>query len=127
MAVKTITLKNGQQVELRLSDEWNEITFYNTNGDKLHGEFEFIQNEFNDERFLLSRMFTPYPKQGIGEAALRFFIEETDSVVWTRMNDGFVRDDGSHLTEDAPHFVGKMQDKGLIEKWEDESYQDDEY
>ncbi len=117
MEEKTITLKNNQQIILRLSEEWDEITFYTLNGVKLFGEFEFTKSDFNDERFHLRRMYVPYKQQGIGEQAIRFFVEITDGVIWTHANDGIVRDDGSHLTEDAPIFVGKMQNKNLIEPW----------
>lgn len=34
--------------------------------------------------------------------------------VFARNNDGIQRDDGSHLTEDAPAFIEAMIKKGLV-------------
>lgn len=115
---KTITLNNGQVITMKLTDDWSEIKFWE-NGRQLSGEFEFIEDE-DEVRFLLCRMYTPINRQGLGEEALKFFIEVTGGVIWTRTHDGIVRDDGSHLTGQAPSFVGKMQDLGLIEPWDDD-------
>lgn len=129
MTEKKIKLKDGSEIVLKLSDEWDEITFYSTNGVKLPGEFRFIEDDYKPDKYLLARMYAPCKQQGIGKQVLSFFIEETDGSIWTRMPDGIVRNDGSHLTEDAIAFVFKMQDKGLIESWEDgyESEFYDEY
>lgn len=51
---------------------------------------------------------------GLGRAALEFFKEYTGAEVFAREYDGQVRDDGSHLTEDAPGFVAKMIDEGIL-------------
>jgi len=120
---KTVTLANGRQITMILSDEFEEITFWE-NEMKLDGEFEFEVDEFNDARFLLKRMYSPIKYQGLGKMALEFFIEETDGVIWTRPNDGQQRDDGSHLTEDAPSFVRARQKDGLIEPWPDDILDD---
>ncbi len=112
--IRSVELSSGRNVKMHLAEDWSEITF-TENGERLPGEFEFIQNEFDDNRFLLARTYSPIPRQGLGEAALRFFNEVTDAVVWTRELDGVRRNDGSHLTGDAPVFVGKMQALGLIE------------
>lgn len=53
----------------------------------------------------------------MGEAALRLFLANTEGIIYARENDGQRRDDGSHLTGDAPIFVEKMQAKKLIEKY----------
>jgi len=116
--IKQVTLANGQKIEMHLTEEWDEITFYE-NDEKLPGEFEFTQGEFNESRFLFRRMYSPIKRQGLGEEALKFFIEETDGVLWTREPNGYRYDDGSYLTEDAPGFIMKMQDRGYIEEWDD--------
>lgn len=121
---KNVKLTNGKLVEMRLTEEWNEITFYE-NGAKLSGEFEFIQGEFEDSMFLLARMYSPYPRTGLGEQALRFFINHTDGTIWTRMQDGITRSDGSHLTGNAQSFVMKMQNLNLIEEWDAGMYDDE--
>ena len=45
---------------------------------------------------------------------LEYFLEIYGGPLYTSSNDGLVRDDGSHLTEDAPSFVMHMQAKGII-------------
>lgn len=112
-------LSNGTIITLVLEDDYSQITFKDSSGISLEGEFSFNENEDNG-RYLLERMYAPIKKQGIGRACLEFFIETTGAIVYTRPNDGNQLDDGSHLTEDAPGFVNQMQNEGLIE-------QDDEY
>ena len=62
--IKQTTLPNGQVIEMHLTEEWDEITFYE-NGVKLSGEFEFTQGEYDDSKFLLRRMYSPI-KRTIG-------------------------------------------------------------
>ena len=120
--VRQLTLSNGRQIEMRLSDEQDEITFYENNV-QLDGDFKFEEDEeFNPGRYLLKRMYSPIPRQGIGQKALEFFIEVTDGIIWTRPDNGQPRDDQSHLTDKAPAFVRKMQKLDLIEPWEDDEY-----
>lgn len=100
------------------------ITF-EENGQRIGDEFKFIDESAdgnedgvgNGNRFLLQRMFTPVTKAGLGRLAIKFFIEITNATIYTRKNDGIERSDGSNLTGDAPGFVSKMQDEGLIERW----------
>lgn len=114
---KTVHLKNGEIVTMKLTEDLDEITFWQ--GDrKLSGEFEFIAEDDGDYRFLLARMYVPFKGCGLGEEALRFFLEGTDAIIWTRQPNGYRYDDGSYLTEDAPGFVMAMQRKGLIEEWD---------
>jgi len=56
-----------------------------------------------------SRIYNdPYKGEGMGRVALRFFKEATgDSKVFVSSHDGQVREDGSHLTGDAPCFATK--------------------
>ncbi len=120
--LKTVRLRNNETVTMKLTEEWDEITFWQ--GDrKLSGEFEFIVDDDDDYRFLLARMYAPFKHNGLGREALEFFIEETGATIWTREPFGPKYDDGSYLTEDAPAFVSKMQKLGLIEEWD---YYDEE-
>lgn len=114
-----ITLTNGRIISLELSDDYCQITF-RENGKPLQGEFCFKPDEFRDGRYQITRMYSPIKKNGLGEAALRFFIQETGAKIWTWFPDGQEKDDQSHLTEDAPTFVLRMQGKGLIEPWDDD-------
>ena len=114
---KIITLNNGQVVELRLSEDWEEITFYQNNVKIKDCEFEFYDLYEDQTVYLLKRMYSPshIKRQGLGEEVLRFFKDETDAIIVTRKFDGIVQSDGSHLTENAPNFVKKMKNLKLID------------
>lgn len=117
---KTITLKNGVQITMHLTEEWDRISF-SQNGNTLDGEFLFDDVYENQQSFLLKRLYSPinFKRLGLGEEVLRFFKSETsNAIIWTRENDGVTRDDGSHLTEKAPTFIRKMQKLGLIAEWD---------
>ena len=110
---RTYRTTNNTVVVLEINDEWTEIVFKTPKGDHI-GEFEF--KELESGNYKLMRMYTNKSKQGgIGRAALQFFKEVTGGLIYTSPHDGVVRDDGSHLTEDAPGFVAKMIEEGLIE------------
>lgn len=119
MASKNILLKNGKTITILLNNEWDCVEFYD-NGNKLDGEFEFKDESLNNNLtdFLLKRMYTPklYKNQGAGTEVLKFFRAETGcNSIYARHNDGIERDDGSHLTDDAPIFVEAMIKKSLID------------
>ena len=103
-------------ITLKLEDDFSMITFFDSSDNKLDGEFLFFDEIENGESYLLGRMYAPknYKKSGLGRAALEFFIQYTGAEVYARPNDGMVRDDGSHLTEDAPGFVHKMIQAGFL-------------
>jgi hypothetical protein len=63
-----------------------------------------------------------YKRQGIGRAALKFHHEMFDCPIFAQSDDSLTREDGSHLTGDAPAFVAKMREEGLIEP--DDAYRD---
>jgi len=111
-------IKNGKIVILKIEDDFDEVTFWDEQNIQLGNDrdFLFIEDEYNENRYLLARMYVPIIQNGLGRAAIEFFTEHTDAVVYAREHDGNTRDDGSHLTGDAPMFVGKMQKEGLIEK-----------
>lgn len=117
---KTLTLKNGEQITMHLTEEWDRISF-SQNGKELDGEFLFDDVYGNQQSFLLKRLYSPnsFKRLGLGEEVLKFFKSENgNAIIWTRKNDGVVRDDGSHLTEKAPTFIRKMQKLGLIAEWD---------
>lgn len=111
---------NGEyNIQMNLDeDDRNKISF-SQNGKEIDGEFEFIQDEFINDKFLLKRMYSPteFKRMGLGELALQFFKEyNSDPKIYVRANDGQTRNDGSHLTGDAPVFCENMKIKKLIEQ-----------
>ena len=117
-------IPDGRIITLIYDDMDFSISF-EENGDRIGDEFRFIDEDIDEddfgsgERYLLARMYSPIKGAGLGRAAIEFFIDMTDAEIYARPHDGRVRNDGSHLTEDAPSFVLKMQQEGLIETPED--------
>jgi hypothetical protein len=130
MATATLISNRGNERDYQIQnnriitliyDEMDYSISFEENGKSIGDEFRFIDEDVdeegfgNEERFLLARMYSPIKQSGLGRAAIEFFIDMTGAEIYARPHDGIVRDDGSHLTEDAPAFVSKMQDEGLIE------------
>ncbi len=121
-------LDNGRLITLKFDDFSNAVTFYDSvTGDELDGEFEFHDEHENGTEFLLKRMYAPtgLKNKGLGKAAIELFIANMGASVYTRPDDGQPREDGSHLTEDAPFFVSKMKENGLIEMNHDDLHRND--
>lgn len=118
---KTYRLETGEIITIKFDDANYEMNFYDENGNQIGDCFKFVDESDYDypssqERYLLGRMYSPRPQLGLGRACLEFFLEiHPDAKIYTRPDDGQKRDDGSHLTEDAPGFVIRMIEEGLIE------------
>jgi len=115
---------NGNLITLVLDDCLEDIIFRDEKGKKV-GEFEF--RELANGGYKLTRMYNEvYKGEGLGRAALEFFKEASRSKLYVSPNDGQTRDDGSHLTEDAPGFAAKMIKEGLFDGYDADSiYVDD--
>lgn len=107
---------NGTLITLKLEEDPFQITFWDINGNQLGQDEDFVfyePDEFENS-YLLGRMYVPIKGEGLGRVALELFTEYTQEKVYAREHDGIVLDDGSHLTEDAPGFVNKMIEEGLL-------------
>ena len=112
-------LNNGVEVLLE-KDDFNEyIYIYKMPERERIGEFEFrCSYDYGNSSLHLTRMFSGITGQGIGKEILEWVIESSGATIYTTQNDGIPRDDGSHLTGDAPMFVESMRKKGLIKDTE---------
>lgn len=108
-------LNNGVEVLLE-KDDYNEYVYiYRMPEKEKIGEFEFkFYDDYGDKSLHLTRMFSGIPGQGIGQEILEWIIESSGAAIYVTQDDGIPRDDGSHLTGDAPIFVDNMRKKGLI-------------
>lgn len=108
-------ISNGETITIKISDD-AEITYWNNSNQIGNDEdFVFIEDEFTLNRYLLARMYVPIKNSGLGRATVEYFKEYYEADIYVRPNDGIEREDGSHLTEDAPSFVFHMIKEGLIE------------
>jgi hypothetical protein len=121
-------IHTGELITLKLEEDLSEVTFWDAE-DKMLGvreNFVFIGEDSGNNRYLLARMYIAKKGCGLGRAALEMFIDITGASVYARLNDGITRDDGSHLTGDAPSFVIHMQKEGLIEEFASDNHADDD-
>lgn len=113
-------IDTGEEISIIFDDYNYEITFRQNDRDITNSGFSFKDLDSDEEgcgyneRFLITAMQSPFPQMGLGEMALHLFIDMTGAELYVRAQDGQKYDDGSHLTNDAPFFVSKMQKKGLI-------------
>lgn len=90
------------------------------------GEFEFKELDYGNG-YKIMRMYTnTYKKTGLGSAALSYFLDIYGGPLYTSPDDGLTRDDGSHLTEDAPSFVRYMIAKGVINGYDSRFFNNEE-
>lgn len=116
-------INNGEIITLKLSHDLTEISFI-VNGKELSDGFAFVDLDGNGYKVI--RMYIPeYEHCGLGRAALEFFKEITEEKLYASFPDGFKRNDGSHLTGDAPGFVSKMIDEGIIDGYDEAGWYKD--
>lgn len=114
------TCNNGAIVRIVIEDypSYTAIVF-DQNQTKI-GAIEFDTIEYPDGYVLkmvwayLDESGPGWTRQGIGSEIVRLVRDVSDMVVIASENDGHQRSDGSHLTGDAPGFVARMKEKGLI-------------
>lgn len=114
-------LPSGEIVKVSTDIAGTEISVTNSRGEQI-GRIELDSREDasgRQEFFLtwgyLDMKGEQYKRQGIGRAALKFHHEMFGAPIYAQSDDGVRRDDGSHLTQDAPGFVAAMRKEGLIE------------
>lgn len=112
----SLTTTIGRLVTIDIEDCGERISVTDDQGEDV-GSIEL--RCLGDERYYITWMYLDkqgarYLRQGIGEASLRFHKECFDSTLYAAEHDGTRKSDGSHLTGDAPGFIRRMRDKGLI-------------
>jgi hypothetical protein len=115
---RDIQISNGETVTLKIDDYENTVTALNSSNQEI-GSLEFSYDEDFDKHKLkwmhLDKLGDKYKRMGIGTAAILFYKDFFNCLVYAEYNDGIQKDDGSHLTQDAPVFVDKLRNQGIIE------------
>lgn len=118
MCSSTFTTKDDRKVIISIDDSGEKITVTDQNGLKV-GEIELQESDggayYHIIRMHLDDQKGSYRHQGIGRQALKFHKEIFQAPLTTSNNDGIRKDDGSHLTGDAPEFIAKMRAEGIVE------------
>jgi hypothetical protein len=89
--------------------------------------------EIDDERHsylklvwaFLDKSGNGFTRRGIGRQCLLIVKERYGLPIVAEENNGIKKDDGSHLTGDAPAFIARMREEGLIEPLRSEWYADE--
>ena len=113
--------KSGQTVVIDI-DVDDYIATVTTQSGKPIGKIEFRLiggASARDDDYLkitwayLDQQNGAYLNQGIGTECVRRMRDETGLSICTAENDGHKKEDGSHLTGDAPAFVDGLRKQGL--------------
>lgn len=110
---RRLTLTSGEVVEIRFQED--SVAVYA--GSEEVGRLSFRQIEEPGETYYhLTHAFIEgrggaYKRQGIGTEAIRLFRDCTGGPITFSEDDGIQREDGSHLTGDAPEFVNSLKKK----------------
>lgn len=112
----TFECRNGRIVTIMIDDE-ND--FCAAVFDELGANLGTMNFSEDDGRLklvwaYLDQSDPAWCRQGIGREILHQVKECSGFQILASDNDGMKHDDGSHLTGDAPAFVAKMRDEGLI-------------
>ena len=113
-------LSDGRKITIQLDESFEWIKVWDGQGREI-GRIEFDHIEYDpplDDEYRITWMYmdivdASYKRNGIGRACLQFFNEYCGKPTFSP-NDGIRRDDGSHLTQDAPVFIRQMKREGLI-------------
>ena len=123
MTKETYQLNDGRSVIIDIDDLDYDVTVAaHPSGEKIgYMKFRLIEMPLDNHSYLhLTHAFLDeagrgYVHKGIGRRCLELVRELSGLSISASDHDGQRRDDGSHLTGDAPGFVFKMREEGLIE------------
>lgn len=113
--------KDGEEVSIEIDDTSNTATVFDLNGREI-GRLEFDEREGPSLKLMWAYLDLADPKykhQGIGRRILQIMIERSGMPIIAEEHTGIPNEEGSHLTGDAPSFVARMQDEGLIVRAEE--------
>lgn len=110
--------KNGETVRIAIDELGDfEAKVIGPSAEEI-GRFEFLADwDFGYLKLMWMYLDLKDPRwkhQGIGREILLRVKNISGLPIVTSDNDGLVREDGSHLTGDAPAFVAKMRKEGII-------------
>jgi hypothetical protein len=113
------TTKNGHKVSIEIDEFGEEILVTGAQGQEI-GSIEFSSIDDGDsEYFRIVSMFldkngSSYVRQGLGRECLKQHIAIFNTPIVAADDDGIRKNDGSHLTGDAPGFISQMRKEGLV-------------
>jgi hypothetical protein len=119
MIEKQYKCKDGREILICVDECQLTAAALTPEGQEI-GRLCFNEIEYDDGSVLkliwayLDKHDSSYRFQGIGRECIKQMIEVFGHPIVAEDHDGHQKDDGSHLTGDAPGFVAKMRSEGLI-------------
>lgn len=113
------TMKNGQTVSIVIDEFGEEILVTDAQGKEI-GSIELSSIDDGDSDYFrivwmfLDKNGSSYVRQGIGRECLKQHKAIFNTPIVAADDDGIRKNDGSHLTGDAPGFISQMRREGLV-------------
>ncbi|HCH3991757.1 TPA: hypothetical protein NKV63_001718 [Vibrio parahaemolyticus] len=113
--VKSYKISVSESVTIAIDEDETSIVVFTKNNEKI-GNINLVEvgTGYYITWMYLDQLSPKYKQKGIGQACLEFFIETYNMPVFAAQDDGHVKQDGSHLTGDAPAFISRMREKGIV-------------
>lgn len=113
------TTKDGRTVLIAIDDFGEEILVTDAQGKEIGSiELSLIESDHSDHYRIVSMFLDKdgggYLRQGIGRESLKQHIAIFNTSIIAADDDGIRKNDGSHLTGDAPGFINQMREEGLV-------------
>ena len=112
---KKYTLDTGEIIDIFIDEVNTSIVVTAQDGGKI-GKIEFDDNGecYHICWMYLDELGDKYLKKGIGQECLLFLQEYIGCCITAAYDNGLTNDYGDYLTGDAPAFIAKMRDKGIV-------------
>ncbi|MBK9160480.1 MAG: hypothetical protein IPM27_02760 [Nitrosomonadales bacterium] len=108
-------IPTGEIVTIAIDEDNMSLIAFTADGKKIGNiDLEERGDCYYIKWMCLDQLDPKYTHKGIGRAALSFFKEVYMCSITAAEYDGARRDDGSHLTGNAPGFIAKMRDEGIV-------------
>ena len=125
-------LSDKEIITIEVDDSGSEVKVINGDGKEI-GSVSFDEQDDGFHQYCkitwmyLDKLGDRYIRKGIGREVLKCQHEYMGLPLVASQNDGHKQDDGSHLTGDAPAFIAKMRQEGIVVDDEDRGHLWDEH
>jgi hypothetical protein len=105
--------------------DWDDqVEIFDANGAKIGNLDHRPVDEDDSAIVLITNIYlegpngtAAYKGQGVMGSVIRELVDAGYTLL-VRHHDGIVREDGSHLTQDAPSFFNRLEDRGLVARYD---------
>lgn len=115
--IQRFRIIDGPEVVIKVNYDGSEILVHTASGVEIGGfELDLLEDgAYYITRMGLERAGEQFRHKGIGRQALKLHKKVFEARIRAASDDGIPLPDGSHLTGDAPAFIQKMREEGIVE------------